>query len=90
MSLINNFAERTRIISLGRGEVPIIPFLFFLLRKVPTCEHLFLVQIIDFWDIFGATIYEKSLTERSVRDFCGEGLEICAVAGAPLHISVCP
>jgi len=39
---------------------------------VPTCEHLFLVQIFDFWDIFWATIYEKSLTERSVRDFCGE------------------
>ena len=43
-----------------------------LLRKVPTCEHLFLVQIFDFWDIFWATIYEKSLTECSVRDFCGE------------------
>ncbi len=32
----------------------------------------FLVQFFDFWDIFWATIYEKSLTECSVRDFCGE------------------
>ena len=39
---------------------------------MPICEHLFLVQIFDFWDIFWATIYEKSLTECSVRDFCGE------------------
>ena len=42
------------------------------LKTVPTCEHLFLVQIFDFWDIFLATIYEKSLTERSVRDIGGE------------------
>ena len=26
-------------------------------------------QIFDFWDIFGATFNEKSLTECSVRDF---------------------
>ena len=41
-------------------------------RKVPTCEHLFLVQIFDFWDIFWDTFYEKPLTERSVRGFSGE------------------
>ena len=40
-------------------------------RKVPTCEHLFLVQIFDFWDIFWDTFYEKPLTERSVRGFSG-------------------
>ena len=43
-----------------------------LLRKVPTCEHLFLVQIFYFWDIFGDTIYEKSLTECSARHFSGK------------------
>ena len=41
-------------------------------RKVPTCEHLFLVQIFDFWDIFWDTFYEKPLTECSVRGFSGE------------------
>ena len=35
-----------------------------LLRKVPTCEHLFFVQFFVFWDIFWATIYEKPLTRR--------------------------
>ena len=36
-------------------------------------------QIFDFWDIFGATFNEKSLTECSVRDFSGED-EICSGA----------
>ena len=66
-----NYIEGNRTISLGRGEVPTTSLLF-LHRKVPTCERLFLVQMFDFWDIFWATIYEKSLTERSVRDIGGE------------------
>ncbi len=63
--------ERRYIRALHKHRA-VCPLLLILLRKVPTCEHLFLVQIFDFWDIFWATIYEKSLTERSVRDFCGE------------------
>ncbi len=39
---------------------------------MPTCEHLFLVQVINFRDIFWATIYEKPLTEHSARGFSGE------------------
>ena len=42
-----------------------------------------------FWDIFWASIYEKSLTECPVRDFCGEGRDLRSRC-APLHISVCP
>ena len=47
----------------------------------------FLVQIFDFWDIFWATINEKSLTECSVRDVCRED---GFVRPAAVHISVCP
>ena len=43
-----------------------------LLRKVPTREHLYFVQFFVFWDIFWATIYEKTLTEHSARGFSGE------------------
>ena len=45
-------------------------------------------------DIFWATIYEKSLTERSVRDFCGED-EIprrcaCGISGPPAGVRATP
>ena len=35
-------------------------------------EQLFIGPFSRFWDILRVTINQKSLTERSVRDFCGE------------------
>lgn len=73
MSLINNFPERKRAIPLGRGEIPINLFPSFFYKSRSSSNN-FLWASFDIFGTFflGATIYEKSLTECSVRDFGGE------------------
>ena len=56
--------------------------------KVARLRATFLMHFRQKWYIIWATIYEKSLTERSVRDFSG-GRDLLR-RGAPSHFSYCP